>query len=378
MSLYSVVHFEIEMACMFLMAMILFRMNRNVNKEQSRIIFIRLVKTIMIQIAVEMVKVILNGHTWNGIRPFNIITNIVLLCLGVYLWMNWWVYALSVLKYFISKKQLFIMGIPLYIIAIISIISAKSEWIFRIDENGYYQRGDYYYIYIIVLTLYLVGSLSQLLRIRNRNRSFAKNSIINSLLLFYILPVFGCIVENIWDQAPGMWTMSALSVALVYFDMLEHSSTKDGLTGLNNRHTLEPAFEDRIKEATGERKLYLFMIDLNKFKYINDTFGHTVGDEALRHTSVILKRAVADTNLMLVRYGGDEFLMLGFMDSDEEAEKIKQRIKDSMTAFNVLHDGQYTLSASIGYCIYEEGESLSALIARADALLYKEKKQRRG
>ena len=72
---------------------------------------------------------------------------------------------------------------------------------------------------------------------------------------------------------------------------------------------------------------------------------------------------------MLVRYGGDEFLMLGFMESDEEAEGIKQRIKDSMTAWNVLNGGPYNLSASIGYCKYQEGDTLQALVSRADKLL---------
>ena len=105
MSLYGVVHIEMDIACLFLLVVILYRMSRNVNKEQSRIVFFWLNIAIAVSIVSEIVCVLLNGASWPIAIGLSYVINIVRLSLSAYLGMHWWVYALSALNYFMSKKQ---------------------------------------------------------------------------------------------------------------------------------------------------------------------------------------------------------------------------------------------------------------------------------
>ena len=86
-------------------------------------------------------------------------------------------------------------------------------------------------------------------------------------------------------------------------------------------------YADYVKQIGPGKQLYLFMMDLDDFKGINDILGHAVGDRALIDTARILKKTAGPHQSIVTRYGGDEFLILGFFEDDADAENFKKTVQ---------------------------------------------------
>ncbi|MDO4845019.1 MAG: diguanylate cyclase [Oscillospiraceae bacterium] len=156
--------------------------------------------------------------------------------------------------------------------------------------------------------------------------------------------------------------LSERSVQLArYNDLLKQASRHDALTGLRNRKALN---ED-IPQLIG-RRVMAYMIDINAFKQINDTYGHLVGDAALQETAKQLKKLFPKNPRY--RYGGDEFLVLG---TEEEA----YRGETFLFSTEVIPEKTLLLSIGRAEGVAEDQDRLSKLIAEADADLYEVKRK---
>lgn len=158
----------------------------------------------------------------------------------------------------------------------------------------------------------------------------------------------------------------------------------DSLSGLKNRTYLHDFFDNEIKHklsiASNENGPFgaLLIIDLNKFKDVNDTFGHAVGDELLKVISSRLQ-ALIDNKDLLVRYGGDEFVIWFRMEVSRDVSLLVSKILDCCSLPVPLADLQFEVGASIGiaYCP-QDGNKLDTLCKNADIALYQAKKMRNG
>lgn len=145
----------------------------------------------------------------------------------------------------------------------------------------------------------------------------------------------------------------------------------DALTGLANRASLLPRLTQSLANAvrTG-RPLCVIMADLDRFKEVNDNYGHPVGDLVLRDTATRLGSALRDFDLV-ARYGGEEFIAV-LQDTPLDvavqiAERVRRRIGEH--AYNVI-EGGLRVTISQGIAQAHAGDSVDSLIARADAALY--------
>lgn len=158
-------------------------------------------------------------------------------------------------------------------------------------------------------------------------------------------------------------------------EVIKHESLHDQLTGLRNRNSLDEtmaqvfAAADRNTHSVG-----IMLMDLNKFKEINDTYGHAVGDEVLKETATRLKQ-VARSDEMLFRIGGDEFLLIVPVVKDPNVmDVIKNRIKESLTYRLSAHGNAILVTASIGYSLYNgDGTDFDTLFQISDHRMYAEK-----
>lgn len=157
---------------------------------------------------------------------------------------------------------------------------------------------------------------------------------------------------------------------------LKEQATRDPLTGLYNRHYLNQALEQEIKRSDRYgNSISFLMIDVNRFKEINDRFGHQRGDKVLQAAASLLLEVVRQSDIV-VRYGGDEFLIM-LLKPDGEADIVKQRIVEKMTGRNGMNKlVDFPVTLSIGSANWSPGNSepIDEVLSRADKRMYEDKK----
>lgn len=167
-----------------------------------------------------------------------------------------------------------------------------------------------------------------------------------------------------------------LQRALEYEDLYEQAR-KDGLTGLANRRV----FDERIDSILGsaERngyKVTLACMDLDKFKNINDTFGHMVGDLVLQEVARTMERMVRNCDL-LVRMGGDEFMLVMSNTNLDQAQILARRLCRTIEELDLPTAGRGQLGMSIGLAEWSPEMSKDEWIQQADEVLYRAKENGR-
>jgi len=157
---------------------------------------------------------------------------------------------------------------------------------------------------------------------------------------------------------------------------LHNLSLIDDLTGLYNRRGFKTLGEHQIKLANRrERELFLIYADLDGMKQINDTYGHQEGDLALAAATSAFREIFRNTDI-IARIGGDEFAVLMLDTTDEfHTSMIQGRLEEKLGELT-NQEQSYRLSVSIGIARYDGKEpcSLKELLARADALMYQQKR----
>ncbi|MBQ0759014.1 MAG: diguanylate cyclase [Zhongshania sp.] len=157
---------------------------------------------------------------------------------------------------------------------------------------------------------------------------------------------------------------------------IQFTATHDGLTQLNNRREIECLINLECERADRYKNpLSVMMLDIDYFKRVNDTYGHQVGDEALRVVATTIKQTIRKIDIA-GRYGGEEFLVLTPDTPREKAEILAQRLNKAIkTASIKLKDGKtFSVTVSIGgSCFSPERRSADLLVKSADEALYKAK-----
>jgi diguanylate cyclase (GGDEF)-like protein/PAS domain S-box-containing protein len=157
-------------------------------------------------------------------------------------------------------------------------------------------------------------------------------------------------------------------------EKIEYLSFRDGLTDLYNRRY----FENELERISNSRKLPIAIIigDMDRLKFINDTYGHRIGDKYLIIISEILKRVTRKSEIVS-RIGGDEFAVISEANI-EDAKLLLERIKNEIEKFNEKSDLPENLSISLGYaCKLSIDENVNDVFINADLAMYKEKNQNR-
>jgi diguanylate cyclase (GGDEF)-like protein/PAS domain S-box-containing protein len=155
------------------------------------------------------------------------------------------------------------------------------------------------------------------------------------------------------------------------FERTQLQASTDGLTGLINRRTLE----SKLRTLTRQRTPFAIVLaDLDRFKKLNDTYGHEAGDRSLRVFAQAMKRVLRETDLV-ARWGGEEFV-IAMPDTDAaNAAVVCERIRDLLARSH--HGGHPPFTASFGVSDSTMGESMQRLIQLADAALYAAKNEGR-
>jgi len=161
-------------------------------------------------------------------------------------------------------------------------------------------------------------------------------------------------------------------------EALKDASTKDALTGIGNRRMLM----ESLKAETGraerlERPLTIVLIDVDRFKSVNDAYGHEAGDKVLVRIANAIRNGVRDYDLC-GRWGGEEFMVIMPEVTATEGAAVVERMREAIAGIEMMADGApLQISASFGIAQRRPGERTSDTINRADAALFDAKRNGR-
>ncbi len=278
-----------------------------------------------------------------------------------------------------SKKKVRIACIPMMILIALLIINIFTGLLFSVEPNGDYHRGPLFILTYVFSYFYVLVSCAHIVIGGLIKRKAGNRRTLIFLALFPIAPGTAGLLQFFYPRIPAACGVLALSTLLLYLNWIDQLISIDPLTGLNNRKMLMHHYDQWSKNHSEDSKLYLLMIDANKFKTINDTYGHVEGDQALKNIADALRQGCKELprRANIARYGGDEFAVLFESSGMEECEKLKSAIKEKLKEINDKAGVPFDLTVSIGISQSSGSLTLKQLIDDADENMYEEKEKSR-
>lgn len=272
----------------------------------------------------------------------------------------------------ITKRQLMIFSAPFFVSLTFVVANPFIGALYRFNPDGSCTSGQLFPINAAFCYVYLfIASLIPLFRRKKLGKRRCYE-----LMLIGLPPFIGSILQLSIDGLYVTWPLAAVSLLYLYLNILHDKLNADYLTGLNNRMQADDYIDNKIKRCTPDKAFAGMMIDIDNFKYINDHYGHSEGDLAIKKVAQILKKNITE-NDFLARQGGDEFLLIIDTDDKVNLQKTVDKIRHAFDMYNAFSTRPYELSISIGYDVYSSKMTRKEFLHHIDKLMYKEKRKKK-
>lgn len=366
---------DTNIICLLILIFIYFE---NRSRSDRAIISYRLFSGMVIanivMIIIDMLSWAFNGRQ-GGAYPFlNTAFNFLLFAAGPVAPMTWLFYLYYLIKND-KKKLITIMRffmIPLLINMALAAASIFTGWYFYMDALNVYHRGSLYLIHPAIC--YAVTLYSIILVVVEKNNIEKRYFL--TLLLFFLPAVVGTLIQLLFYGMSLTWVGMTMSILTVFINIQNKALHTDFLTEAYNRRQLNAYLA--MKEKSGQRKQFsAIMLDFDRLKTINDTFGHTAGDDALVELVRIIKSAIRKDDFVS-RMGGDEFIIILDTTSEDTLTKIRDRILSGIGEFNASSGKAYSIEVSLGFGVYdvESGLGHHGFLKKLDRMMYADKKSK--
>ena len=330
----------------------------------------------------DVASVWLSGNVFTGSRVLQIIANSIYFYAVVLIsavWLLYVTYNISAEKK-ISVREGFLIFLPAIIFGVILIINAFNGMMFTISEDGIYKRGKLVFLHYLLAIAYLLFANHRAATAAQKQESRIRKKELLTYLYFGVAPLATGIIQILCYGLTTSQIGLVFSLVLFYQNSLNGMVNADALTGLNNRRAFD-AYIERNMFRLETKELSIMMMDIDRFKSINDRFGHMEGDAVLRKAAAVLQEVCANNpkNLFLSRFGGDEFIIAGYGLTRNELENIRSSIDAKLCEVSAGLNIGMPLSMSIGYATgschsYQESEQI---LAAADSRMYDVKIEKR-
>lgn len=214
--------------------------------------------------------------------------------------------------------------------------------IFSITEENVYFRGRMGFMPYLVLFYYYGSSFVLAIRAVRHN-----NHVHFFPIYYFVIPgVVGTIVQGLFYGLAAGWFSVCLALCFIRMQLQNRSTFVDDLSGLYNRKYYL-YYLHKLQNNRRNKTICGIMLDVNHFKRINDQFGHTMGDDAIRNVGQILSEAASE-NSIVFRLAGDEFIILTAGAQEEQMAALQERINQALEQFNAASGKPYQLSMAMG------------------------------
>ena len=245
---------------------------------------------------------------------------------------------------------------------------AGTGFMFWVSPDNVYHRSTGAVLGYATLIVYFVYSIFLVLRSRKRgvNLQFFP-------VQYFLAPcVAGVVVQFLFYGITLSWLSVGIALIFVQMQTYARSVYTDELSGLFNRRYLKGVLAKH--DATSSGPLYGIMLDVNDFKYINDTFGHNTGDLAICAIGDVLFKSLPE-NGIAIRYAGDEFVVL-LPGADEKLVRATiDEINAKLDQLNNSGEQVFSLNIAMGYALFETNDTSETFLHRMDEGMYAAKRR---
>ena len=374
--MYRIYYFlQTDIICLIILFLILITIVKKSVVNNSLSVFKKTIISCMLFCLLDAIVYCLQSYNLFSIRYILIICNTIYLGLILVIGHFWNKYVNIRVLFkkpdtykFISEYFCLIVG------SILLVINLFNGCVFSITDNNQFVSGFCMFFYLLICWGSILISVIMLLE-----NYFKANSIIEKKeslgMMPFIVAPFICnltqlIIGNLSLTQAGL----TISMLLIFLNYQQRIISLDNLTGIYNRNYLNEYVDNLYKRRKGT--ISVFVIDIDKFKSINDTFGHDKGDEVLIKVALVLNDACEkiDKKLKLARYGGDEFIIVGDVD-DACGQKLVKEIDKNLEKIKL---SQNKVSVSIGYVTGKkiQDTSFKDLLILADNNMYLVKRKK--
>ena len=315
----------------------------------------------------EPISFLIDGKLFPGCRAVSYAVNALLFLGTISVGFFWCLYVdfrihTNVRRLYISSGFLLI---PVAVVTVLAVSSALgSGLMFSISPENVYQRGKLVWVSYVFLFGYYTYSFYLSLAARKSGLHIQFFPV-----LYFIIPcILGTVIQWLFYGISIGWTTVAVAMTFVHMQLQSMNAYVDSLSELYNRRYLDYILSHR--KHLGGRFLYGIYIDMNDFKGINDRYGHTCGDDAIRTIGRILSESTPEGGVA-IRCAGDEFLILMVTPAEAAAREVMARVEQKTQAFNTSGQAPYTISMAIGISQFDiERDSVEEFLANLDRQMY--------
>ena len=368
--MYYAIYAELNLLCAAILIYLLCKLSSEDKRAEMRA-FAHVVRATLVVTLLDAVWAFVEPRT--DLIPLNYAINSFYLFDTALICYFWFIYIELELKEWkiLNKRTLALLALPLAVTGALCIAAPFCGGLFYIDAGNVYHRGSLYYIQLVVTNGYiLVASLHVCNMLRNAADKWERG-IYLTLLSYLAFTSAGGVLSIIYFGLPLVWPASTISLLMVFGNQQTVQISLDALTGLNNRRSFDRYLGSLLSD---QASFCLMMMDIDRFKQINDTYGHVEGDRALRETAQILKDVCGSLDSFLARFGGDEFTVILRDASQKEAEGTAAKIRAAFGARNAKTQADFDITVSIGIAENWPASTAEKLTAAADKKLYEVKK----
>ena len=371
---YAILYFEINLFSLVLIA-IIYHKTRGLSKMVAQRNFAMSIISEMVFFASDTLFVLIN----EGVVPRN--SALMIACKEIYFMSTammcffWFLYFEYLQETALVKKKstVYMSSSVIWLMVVLLVANLYGKFLFYVDNEGIYHRGPLFILTYILSYCYIVFAFGRVLF--NIIKDNGNNRFLILLAFFPVAPGLSGILQFIYPRLPAACVTMSITTLILYLAWIDQLISLDPLTGLNNRKQLVHTYESWAKNHGENERICLYLIDANHFKQINDTFGHLQGDKALVIISEALKSACKrhSKNIVISRYGGDEFVILVILDEEDSDPELKDKINNRLAEICKRENVPFELTVSIGFAYADRNETLKELIEDADEAMYAEK-----
>ena len=377
---YTYIYVAINLFCAFISLLLLSKFSFRVGNSREIALFHLMNGAYLLYLVLEIIWVL--SYTKTIALP-ELATGLIkildsmLIPFVVYFWF-WFAEERFHSKYAKSKFFKILFSIPITLMVVLYITSFFTGIVFRITPHLTVEMGPLFFLTGIIDNIYGAAIIVHgAILYAKGNTSYDKRHYWTHVIFIGICTASG-IFDAVFKTTPVMTLAIAFAFSYLFINLLEphiYSAYNDALTGLNNRRHADMYLLDIIKGTTSNNPFYLFMMDIDRFKEINDTLGHLEGDRALKIVSKAIEAVANDFRGFAARWGGDEFVVMIRHAKEGDFPELFAKVVDEKIQHHASqHLIEYPLGMSIGHAICDSTEeTIANIVDAADKMLYDNK-----